>query len=626
MNHREHQNPTPVYSETLEIVQPASKITENRRPIASITSPSSSGEYSAILRDYAATYQIEGSLVAFDYREIGSGGELIVKTVLCQVTKMELDNAVHKDPVMRAVLRKSGSIPGITGVSDNRTITLLPIDAIQKGYADHRMVRTIPPTGTEVRFASKQDIDAFSGNNPTLFNIGYLYETNVPVGLMLKHFGPSKKGEDDGWGDAQMMGIFGSTGSGKTVMAGSIIAGFAARHEMGMLIIDPMGQLSNGELGQDASRWSWRLDKALWMAGRGNDVKKVHVTDIAFESVGLFADLLVREGFLHVLVKDGGKRKEVAERLKDWLHYRLNPEDTTEDGADEDSETEEGETKEKQRKIRDLVWKNEWLDDFATQVASCYAKSIAKLNDLNKDLVAYPERYTTAKRIWERVLGKFTGKHRMSDLLDDVLISHKIVILNVDTDAKDVDLYCSEILKGIKKKAEAIGRAKQGRVRSNEPDAQYMQKQNQTNALIVIDEAHRFAPQHVSDDNYKKEMLRTLQDAIRTTRKLNVGWCYVTQSIADFDRSVFRQLGTKILGVGIGSGADNDYLDDIFNKDRDLIAQYRRLPLPRNTKVYPYAIIGQLVGIGNGTRAFFIAAPRTQEDLFRLNPNHFKPT
>jgi hypothetical protein len=91
-----------------------------------------------------------------------------------------------------------------------------------------------------------------------------------------------------------------------------------------------------------------------------------------------------------------------------------------------------------------------------------------------------------------------------------------------------------------------------------------------------------------------------------------------------FNKDIFRQIQTKILGVGIGTGADNDHLETAFNQDKDLIERYRDLPRPITTGIFPFAIVGELVALGNGSRALFISGTNTQEELFALNPNHFK--
>lgn len=54
-------------------------------------------------------------------------------------------------------------------------------------------------------------------------------------------------------------------------------------------------------------------------------------------------------------------------------------------------------------------------------------------------------------------------------------------------------------------------------------------------------------------------------------------------------------------------GADNEHLETALNNDRDLINRYRSLPRPLTTKVFPFAIIGELVALGNGKGALCIS-------------------
>jgi hypothetical protein len=580
-------------------VPPPPGLWSGKDPVGSITSPCETGKYRMALRDYAATVQIEGSLVALDYTELDHTAQPVKKTVLCQVAHMNLQNVHHENRILRALLRERGRIPGLSGVADHKEVELLPMDTILVGKDVHQLPRNIPPTGTDVRFASTEDVRRFSGQHQALFNIGYLYETKVPIGLMLKHFGPG----EDGWGDAHMLGVFGVSGSGKTVMAASIIAGFAARPEMGMLIVDPQSQFSGSELGKDPKRWSWQLNEAFRLVGRGPDVRIVSMNEIALESPALFAQLLERNDFCETLSIAGHTQKEqmitdIVTYLSEWL--RTNPKYT----------------------LGDMEWNDEVRTTVCTIGAATYVDPARQAQKMLSAFDAAPFKLTKAQNIWERVREMFARPQKVGELLDDVLIRQKIVILNVDPDEGIKDLYCSEILDDIKKKAESIYRIKQGQPWRGDPAKKY--KDAQTNALIVIDEAHRFAPQSAGPNRDQEKMLRTLVDAIKTTRKLHVGWCYVTQSIASFNKDVFRQIQTKILGVGIGTGADNEHLEAAFNNDSRLIERYRNLPRPITTGVFPFAIIGELVALGNGSRALFISAPTTQQVLFDLNPNHFK--
>lgn len=586
--------------ESPTLVPPPPGLWAGEAPVGSITSPCETGRYRMILRGYAATIQIEGSLVAFDYDELDSQGQPVKKTVLCQVSKTQLENVHHENRILGPLLREKGRIPGLSGYADNKEVDMLPMDTIVAKTDRHELPRNIPPTGTDVRFASVEDVANFSGDHPALFNIGYLYETRVPVGLLLKHFGPG----DDGWGDARMMGVFGATGSGKTVMAASIVVGLAARREIGMLIVDPQGQFSSLELGSADKKWRWDLDEAFRLVGRGSDVRLIDINEIALESPTLFVQLLDRKDFFDLFGIAGHENKErlmseLTLALLQWL--KDNPSQT----------------------LGDLGWS----DDIAVTVcrvgASTYVKPDKKLKEIVDSFEFAPFKRATAKRAWEEVREMFARTHRLGDLLDDVLINHSIVILNVDTDEALKDLFCAEILEGIREKAQFIYRIKRRLYRRGDRGVKKYETA-ETNALIVLDEAHRFAPQSTGQNRDQERMRAALVDATTTTRKLSVGWLYVTQSLANFDKGIFRQIQTKVLGVGIGTGVDNEHLESALNNDKDLIERYRRLPRPITTGVFPFAIIGELVALGNGSRALFISAPRTQQELFALNPKHFK--
>ncbi len=580
-------------------VSPPDGMWSGTAPLGSITSPCETGSYRVVLRDYAGTAQIEGSLVALDYEERDSSGAIVTKTVLGQVSKMHMENIHHKPGPLGALLREKGRIPGLSGYADQKEVDVLPMDTIIVGTDIHQLPRTIPLTGTDVRFASVADVAHFSGQHQALYNIGHLYETEVPIGLLLKHFGAG----DDGWGDAHMLGIFGPTGSGKSVMGASVFAGFAARREMGMLIVDPQGQFSGWELGKDPDKWSWRLNEAFRRVGRGPDVRRIKMEDVSLESPALFVELLERLDFFDALSIIGSDKKEqTMVELTSFMSDAIASKQIS--------------------SLGDLAYTDNLVGIIVQIAASTYADPAKQVNKMQQAYQTSPFKIARAKRIWEEVREKFDRTHRLGDLIDDVLINRKIVILDVFMDEKFQDLYCAEILDSIAKQAQMIYNAKNKIYRRGVPARKY--ENAETNALIVVDEAHRFAPQATGHKKDLERMKRTLQDAIRTTRKLRVGWCYMTQSIAEFDKGIFRQLQTKILGFGIGTGVDNEHLEDALNHDSDLIERYRRLPRPTTTGSYPFAIIGELVALGNGSRALFVTAFKDQKTLFELNPKHYK--
>lgn len=581
--------------------KPPSGLWGGSMPLGSVTSPSSSSEYKMVLRDYAANAQVEYSLVCLDYTEYDPTGAAILKTVLCQATGMQLKNTHHENPLLRALVRERGRIPGLSGFADHKEVDLLPLDSVIRENRQHQLPGNIPPTGTEVRFASEEDVKLFSGDTPTLFNIGTLYGTTSSVGLTLKHFGEG----EDGWGEAKMLGVFGATGSGKSVMAASILGGYAAHPNMGMLIVDPQGQFSGYELGKDS--WSWRLDKAFARAGRTSQTaRKVHIEEIGLESLVLFADLLAEYGFFDAFsIKSLEKKEQISAQLPDHFSQFL---------------------KDNKLSISQYTWDDYHNDIIPTiiRVGSAEYANRTQIQGRMQDAINENTQRAKARRAWEKVREMFSRPYKLSQLLDDVLIHHDVIILNIDTPSDTLkELFAFEVLSGIKKKAEMIYRIKLGTPYAGDNVKKY--RDAKINALIVIDEAQRLAPEggRGAGSERDQRMISTLSDAIRTTRKLNVGWCYITQSIAEFSKSIFRQIQTKVIGIGLGTGADKDHLETAFNGDKGVIRLYQSLPRPATTGVYPYAIVGELVALGNGTKPIFISAFASQHELIAHNPTHF---
>src|SRR5216110_2421461 len=94
---------------------PPSGLWSGEEAVGSITSPCETGRYRMVLRDYAATVQIEGSLVTLDYTELDSEARSVKKTVLCQVSRMRSQNVHHENRILGALLRERGRIPGLSG-------------------------------------------------------------------------------------------------------------------------------------------------------------------------------------------------------------------------------------------------------------------------------------------------------------------------------------------------------------------------------------------------------------------------------------------------------------------------------------------------------------------------------
>ncbi len=73
-----------------------------------------------------------------------------------------------------------------------------------------------------------------------LFYLGYAYGSKIKLPMWFKHF--SK--EEGGIGEAYHIGIFGKTGSSKSVLAKMIVSGYTKHKNMYIFILDPQGEFS----------------------------------------------------------------------------------------------------------------------------------------------------------------------------------------------------------------------------------------------------------------------------------------------------------------------------------------------------------------------------------------------
>jgi hypothetical protein len=578
------------------------QLTQNGESIiGSITSPCETGKYHMALRDYAADRQVSNQLVVLDIEEVSAKGEHVRKRILAQVTKLSLNNRHHENPLFQALIRRQGYVPGLSQVADNKIADLLPLDSVitspESRAGAKQMPRTLPPTGTDIRTASEDDLLTFVGDHPRLLRIGYLFDSTTPFWLLCKHFGDG----DNGYGDAKHMGVFGGTGSGKSVMAATIMAGFAQNSEMGMLIIDPQGEFSKGQLGKD--KWIWDLDKALEKANRGGDVIKVRIDDISLEGVSTFGEMLKRSRFWRHMGLGEGKWPEATENavgaIEEFMH---------------DNKLDE---------IRKLELKD-LMDDLLEAAIATYASSSrnTKRNEFSNAMTAGRTTCKRAERSWSSAMDRFAKKYSLTEIIHWALLEGKIVVVDVDVDERDKLIIFRELLEAINNVAQYCYRAKRGQYNIRRKYRQYTElyKKVEVNALIVIDEAARVAPETPAGQE-EKTVLALLADAVQTTRKLNVGWMFVTQSTANFAKSIWRQLGTKVLGYGLTTGADATRVQEELVDD-GLITQYNQFPNPESSGIFAYMVMGDLVPLARGRSIPIFAFPN-QRTLFEQNLGTF---
>src|SRR5947208_202477 len=204
-----------------------------------IGSPSSTSELALDVLGAAVTRKLVGELALFRYLQDSSQ-----HYGLGQITEIQLRNIWHEDPTMRSLIRQRGRVDAISERQDTH-LGKMSLSAVfctggPNGY-EPSILGTVPSTGTPIHLVTDEVLDELlSPYRDQIFYLGYVYGSKPRLPLWFKHFdrGP------DGAGEAYHLGVFGKTGSGKSVLAKMMLLAYARYPKMALLIVDPQGEFA----------------------------------------------------------------------------------------------------------------------------------------------------------------------------------------------------------------------------------------------------------------------------------------------------------------------------------------------------------------------------------------------
>jgi hypothetical protein len=567
-------------------------------PIAVIGSPNSTTLFSVDILETARDRALDHAWVIFEVVE-RFNGRTYRKRALCQMGGIVTRNRWHEDPVIRAVIKHQGALPALSGDSDLTSAVLTALGVFlldDDGKVRRRTtLSTPPPSGTPVYPADAETLQELVHTEPGIFYAGQSPGDGLPVPLALRHFGPTDEG---GNGEAVHLGIFGQSRSGKSIMASQLLAGFAANPQLGVLIIDPQGEFGNDRFAAGDGRVDFSIKRMLGTLKHSRELTTITTEEVALEGSEAFTELLRRAGFFECLgFKGANKEREASERLAGLLG-------------------ELSDTQGKRRPIRTLR-----LDDLPLLVrdlarfadviyASKPGTSPGEGQRAQDVLARFQLDQTRLQRIWTAALDHFrteTGRIPLSRIIEQVLVERACVILSFAQEGVDATPYflLNEILTRLR---QVIHRSFQGGKHSN--------------ALVLLDEAHLFAGEHAGETTDGLRTRSLLVQSIRMTGKYGVGWFFVTQTLADFDKTILRQLQVKIFGQGFKLGADREYVEVELGKEG--FARYCSLPDPKRTGRYTFMVVGSIVALGSLGTPLVLQGFRGSDELIRANPHCFK--
>jgi hypothetical protein len=574
-------------------------VPEQAFPIAIIGSPNSTTTFTVDILEAARDRALDHAWVTFEVVE-RFNGKAYRKRALCQLGGIVTRNRWHEDPVIRAVIKHQGALPALSGESDltSAQLTALGVFLLEDDGRVRRRttLSTPPPSGTPVYPATAEALQALVDTEPGIFYAGQSPGDGLPVPLTLRHFGSTEEG---GFGEAVMLGIFGQTRSGKSILAAQLLAGFAANPNMGILVLDPQGEFGRDRFAAGDHRVNFSL-RSMFAALKGHREVTVITTDeVALEGPEAFTETLRRAGFFESLgFKGANKEREASERLAGLLADLVDAQG-------------------KRRQVRDLRASDLPLlvKELARYADVIYASRPGTTPGEGQRALDVLARYqldeARLKRVWVESLTAFrtdSGRKPLSQVIARVLTDRAVVVLSFSQEGShDAVPYflLNEILTRLR---QVIHRS--------------FNSGQQSNALVVLDEAHLFAGEHAAESADGTRTRSLLAQSIRMTGKYGVGWLFITQTLHDFDKTILRQLQVKVFGQGFKLGADREYVETELGKEG--FARYCSLPDPKRTGRYTFMVSGPIVSLGSLGTPLVLQGFRSGEDLVRANPHCFE--
>lgn len=558
-------------------------------------SPSSTLEVVIDITELTKTNRTLGQMVYVCVEE--DGRDILV---IGQIIEIETKNRWHEDPAFKGVIKRHGSLPHLSGAADNRiaTISVQACYDLGKNNPEGYILGTSPSTGEKVFIMNNEVMNALmSGNKNAVTYIGSVYGTNVDLPFWFKHFDKDylEKNEQDtityeekGAKDAYHIGVFGKTGSGKTVTASMMLLGYAKnKNSISILVLDPQAQfyLDDKNLLPSGKSLKTEIEKQM-------TYKKYKILEdicLPKEDTDLFADLLLNNGFIRQAFRlfTPNIIERAAEEISYYMQGRMNnPTFSLSNISDK-----VGLLKEMLDRFVRLDDAGEKKEGVSKHVMNIYAKKndrdklTRKIKETNESI----ENNETLKRKWKNTLELFS--ERKSDSSAKIPID-QIVKKVVEENGNFIVLDLSPKTGDVENESLQARFVKLIEKAIVEEGANYFAQGIKANCLIVMDEAHRFISNDSNDERIK-ELTKEIVDSVRTTRKYGIGYMFITQTIESLDEEIIRQMRIFGFGYGLTSGQELRKVSEIVN-NHSAIQLYKSFIDPSSNGKFPFMFFGPI--------------------------------
>lgn len=574
-----------------------SKLLDIAERLGVIGSPSSTAQLALDVLGAAVNRKLVGELALFKYLQ-----DSAQHYALGQITEIQLRNVWHEDPTMRSLIRQRGRVDAVSERQDTHLGQMVISAVFKDGGKSYEpsILGTVPSTGTIVNVANDEVLDELlKPYKEQIFYLGHVYGSQPKLPLWFKHFGPGK----DGAGEAYHLGIFGKTGSGKSVLAKMILCGYFRFPQMGVLIIDPQGEFSK-DFSDTPSLGEFQLPLGKVAKNLGKQFVVFTIRNLVLDRWELFEQILEESPFFERLTIPGGENRQIAcsilsEKLqkakfslKD-LHARASFDKAWGILKDE--------------KVQKVFYRTD-----ASRQRFAGAIDEADPNDFYSSYWGpVAELFREEGRPNARTINKALGF-----LLNPESQKRPILVIDLSKEQAK-DLFWNERIQAL-----VIKRLLDGLTQT----AEYYYKGNQSlNTLVVIDEAHRLAPRELPrEDDAASGVRKVLIDAGRTTRKYGLGWLYISQTLSSMHQEIIQQLRIFFFGFGLGLGQEFQSLRQLVGSSNTALDLYQLFRDPHSafdvkSRQYSFMTIGPVSPLSFSGTPLFLNVFNDAGEFIKVN-------
>ena len=573
--------------------QTLSQLVDQAERIGVIGSPSSTTELALDVLASAVDKKLVGELALFRYIQDG-----LDHYALGQITEITLRNTWHEDSTMRSLIRQRGTVDAVSERQDTHQGEMI-VSAVfsdQNGQYRPSNLGTVPATGTYTQLVDDPVLDTLlKPYKEQISYLGHVYGSKPKLPLWFKHFDTGA----DGAGEAYHLGIFGKTGSGKSVLAKMIMLAYARHEEMGILVIDPQGEFSQDAAGTGALG-NFQLPVQEVLRSLNKTTKVIGVQNLVLDRWELFAQILYESAFFENLSVPKGENREIAANL---LRDNLPKKNVTLTDLHKQESFDKAWSLLGQEDIQKIFYRS--------------ASSRDRFNSVYQD--ANPDEFYND--IWAPIARLFDKSRIEAQTVESILHSlfngqdKPLIIVDLRVN-EETGVFWNDTIQAL-----VIKRLLEG-IRLSAEHA-YAEKQN-LNTLVLMDEAHRLAPAENPDNDTMKQVRNIFIDSVRTTRKYGVGWMFISQTLSSLHREIAQQLRIYFFGFGLSMGTEFQALRNLVGGRSKALDLYQLFRDPQSafdiaSREYSFMTIGPVSPLSFAGTPLFLSAFTNPTEFLNAN-------